>query len=257
MEQHLDPEQLEQVRAAFTLFDHDGDGKVTIEELRLLYTSLGQNFSEAELRDFLVEVDSDGSGTIEWEEFLALMVRQLKGATEVEREQGLRNAFEAMDSDQDGFVTLVEFKQLMTNIGTSEDDVEKLVAAMDVDGDGRVSYQEYLYSFRSYNREPGEGFGFTTIPCPVRRSTSTTEEEEDVENGEEVFEEEIEAMRVDKVEEEVVEEGVKEDVKDVEEGELVFDEVAEDIRGEEIEKTENQESSEEQNIVEVHERTRF
>ena len=34
------------VRAAFTLFDHDGDGKVTIEELRLLYTSLGQNFSE-------------------------------------------------------------------------------------------------------------------------------------------------------------------------------------------------------------------
>ena len=100
------------------------------------------------------------------------------------REQGLRNAFEAMDSDQDGFVTLVEFKQLMTkcwsqnlqpqpqpyfppqhlpfclsifnlnhiiflSIGTSEDDVEKLVAAMDVDGDGRVSYQEYLNSFRS------------------------------------------------------------------------------------------------------------
>ena len=30
------------------------------------------------------------------------------------REQGLRNAFEAMDSDQDGYVTLSEFKQLMT-----------------------------------------------------------------------------------------------------------------------------------------------
>ena len=30
------------------------------------------------------------------------------------REQGLRNAFEAMDSDQDGYVTLIEFKQLMT-----------------------------------------------------------------------------------------------------------------------------------------------
>ena len=61
-------------------------------------------------------------------------------------------------------------------------------------------------------------------------------------------------MRVDKVEEEVVEEGVKEDVKDVEEGELVFDEVTEDIRGEEIEKTKEQESLEEQNIVEVQER---
>ena len=61
-------------------------------------------------------------------------------------------------------------------------------------------------------------------------------------------------MRVDKVDEEAVEEGVKEDVKDVEEGELVFDEVTEDIRGEEIEKTEDQDNFEEQNIVEVQER---
>ena len=50
-------------------------------------------------------------------------------------------------------------------------------------------------------------------------------------------------MRVDKVEEEAVEEGVKENVKDVEEGELVFDEVVEDIREEEIEKTDSPPSS--------------
>ena len=61
-------------------------------------------------------------------------------------------------------------------------------------------------------------------------------------------------MRVDKVEEETVEEDEKENVKDVEQGELVFDEVTEDIRGEEIEKTEYQDSFEEQNIVEVQER---
>ena len=35
-----------------------------------------------------------------------------------------------------------------TSIGTSEEDVERLVAAMDVDGDGKVTYQEYLSSFR-------------------------------------------------------------------------------------------------------------
>ena len=34
------------------------------------------------------------------------------------------------------------------SIGTSEEDVERLVAAMDVDGDGKVTYQEYLNSFR-------------------------------------------------------------------------------------------------------------
>ena len=35
-----------QVQAAFALFDHDGDGRITIDELRHLYTSLGQSFSE-------------------------------------------------------------------------------------------------------------------------------------------------------------------------------------------------------------------
>ena len=37
---------------------------------------------------------------------------------------------------------------ITTSIGTSEEDVESLVAAMDVDGDGKVTYQEYLNSFR-------------------------------------------------------------------------------------------------------------
>ena len=37
---------------------------------------------------------------------------------------------------------------ITTSIGTSEEDVERLVAAMDVDGDGKVTYQEYLNSFR-------------------------------------------------------------------------------------------------------------
>ena len=37
---------------------------------------------------------------------------------------------------------------ITTSIGTSEEDVECLVAAMDVDGDGKVTYQEYLNSFR-------------------------------------------------------------------------------------------------------------
>jgi len=209
MEQHLDQEQLEQVEAAFALFDHDGDGRITLDELRHLYSSLGKTFSEAELRDFLTEVDSDGSGTIEWNEFLSLMVRQLKGATRDEREQGLRNAFEAMDSDNDGYVTLSEFKQLMTNIGTSEDDVERLVAAMDVDGDGKVTYQEYLNSFRSSSNKPQQGFGFTTIPCPARRPTTEDEDVEECEVFEEVVvdeeEEEAKELLEEDMEETIVE----------------------------------------------------
>ena len=40
--------------------------------------SLGQNPTEAELQDMINEVDADGSGTIDFPEFLSLMARYLK-----------------------------------------------------------------------------------------------------------------------------------------------------------------------------------
>ena len=44
--------------------------------------------------------------------------------------------------------SLIDIMIIATSIGTSEEDVERLVDAMDVDGDGKVTYQEYLNSFR-------------------------------------------------------------------------------------------------------------
>ena len=40
--------------------------------------SLGQNPTEAELQDMINEVDADGTGTIDFPEFLALMARKMK-----------------------------------------------------------------------------------------------------------------------------------------------------------------------------------
>ena len=40
---------------------------------------------QGELEEFLVRVDSDGSGSIEWTEFLDFMASQLRGATTEDR----------------------------------------------------------------------------------------------------------------------------------------------------------------------------
>lgn len=48
------------------------------------------NFSETELRDMVNEVDQDGNGTIEFNEFLQMMAKKMKGA---DGEEELREAF--------------------------------------------------------------------------------------------------------------------------------------------------------------------
>jgi len=48
------------LEAAFSLFDKDGDGKISRKELGVVMKSLGQNPSESELQDMVNEVDANG-----------------------------------------------------------------------------------------------------------------------------------------------------------------------------------------------------
>lgn len=48
-------------REAFRLFDKDGDGSITKEELGSVMRSLGQFASQDELQQMLEEIDIDGT----------------------------------------------------------------------------------------------------------------------------------------------------------------------------------------------------
>jgi len=48
-----------ELREAFRLFDIDGDGKITTDELGTVMKSLGMNPSAEQLRDMIDEVDID------------------------------------------------------------------------------------------------------------------------------------------------------------------------------------------------------
>jgi len=53
-------------------------GCITVEELATVIRSLDQNPTEEELQDMISEVDADGNGTIEFDEFLSLMAKKVK-----------------------------------------------------------------------------------------------------------------------------------------------------------------------------------
>ncbi|GMJ12193.1 calmodulin-like 11 [Hibiscus trionum] len=139
----MSEEQVAEFREAFCLFDKDGDGCISMEELAVVIKSLDHDPTEEELRSMINEVDTDGNGAIEFGEFLNLMARKLK---EAESEEELEEAFRVFDKDQDGYISPYELRQVMVNMGETltDEELDQMIREADLDGDGQVNYEEFL-----------------------------------------------------------------------------------------------------------------
>ena len=63
--------------------------------------SLGQNPTEAELQDAINEVDVDGSGAVEWEEFCVLIYKKMR---EKDPDNEIKEAFRVFDAEGTGLI---------------------------------------------------------------------------------------------------------------------------------------------------------
>merc|ERR1712010_170433 len=63
----------EEMMKGFRLFDDDGTGKISFKNFQRVAKELGENLSDAELKEILAEADEDGDGEINEAEFLAVM----------------------------------------------------------------------------------------------------------------------------------------------------------------------------------------
>ncbi|XP_062067015.1 calmodulin-like protein 3 [Lepus europaeus] len=128
MTDQLTEEQVATFKEAFSLFDKDGDGSITTQELGTVMRSLGQNPTEAELQD------RDGNGTV---------ARKMK---DTDNEEEIRDAFRMFDKDGNGYVSAAELRHVMTRLGEklSDEEVDEMIRSADMDGDGQVNYEEFV-----------------------------------------------------------------------------------------------------------------
>ncbi|ETO09562.1 calmodulin [Reticulomyxa filosa] len=153
----LTDEQIAEFKEAFSLFTInnqnktksneqkiDGDGTITTKELGTVMRSLGQNPTESELQDMINEVDSDGNGTIDFSEFLAMMARKMKDS---DSEDEIKEAFKVFDKDGNGFISAAELRHVMTNLGErlTDEEVDEMIREADIDGDGQINYDGILF----------------------------------------------------------------------------------------------------------------
>ena len=66
----------EDIAHSFRVFDIDGDGFITEEELRITMDNLGEPMSREEVKAMIAEADLDGDGKINLIEFKMLMEKK-------------------------------------------------------------------------------------------------------------------------------------------------------------------------------------
>eukprot|EP00567_Pseudictyota_dubia_P012031 CAMPEP_0197434162 /NCGR_PEP_ID=MMETSP1175-20131217/1931_1 /TAXON_ID=1003142 /ORGANISM="Triceratium dubium, Strain CCMP147" /LENGTH=152 /DNA_ID=CAMNT_0042962781 /DNA_START=114 /DNA_END=572 /DNA_ORIENTATION=+ len=136
-------EEIEEYKAAFSMFDKDGDGTIDTDELGAVFRSLGELATDEEIEDLVREVDTDGDGVIDFSEFLAMMSKQKLMADD--EPDVAREAFNMFDKDGNGQITTDELRQMMKKLGESltDKEIEMMIEEADVDGDGQINYEEF------------------------------------------------------------------------------------------------------------------
>ena len=140
---NLTDEQIIEFREAFQAFDKDGNGSITTKELGTVMRSLGQNLSEAEIKEMIDIVDEDKNGTIDFQEFLHLMERKMKI---INKEEELLEAFNVLDRDGSGKISKYELRYIIMNTekGITGEEIEEFIKPIGTDDEGNIDLHDFV-----------------------------------------------------------------------------------------------------------------
>ena len=136
----------ESIKKAFNDFDHDGDGTISIAELRHVLGPGGAlysgHISNEEIDTLISIADTDGDGEVDFEEFVNL-IQHISGG---DSEGDMQRAFKLVDIDGDGAISKEDMKEAMMRLGNklTDRDIEDIFADADYDGDGVLIYEEFV-----------------------------------------------------------------------------------------------------------------
>ncbi|WOL04815.1 Calcium-dependent protein kinase 13 [Canna indica] len=139
---HLSTEEVEDIKEMFRMMDTDNDGIVSHDELKAGLAKFGSHLAESEVQMLIEAVDTNGKGTLDYGEFLAVSLHLQRMAND----EHLRRAFSYFDKDGNGFIEPEELREALAEDGAPESmDVAKdILQEVDTDKDGRISYDEFV-----------------------------------------------------------------------------------------------------------------
>ena len=120
--------------------DTNGDGKLSREELICGFRETMGDLAEAEVDRILAVADSDGSGEIDYSEWIVASVNKKKLLTQ----EKLELAFNMFDKDNSGSISASEVKQVLGVGKNIEESLwREIINEVDTNGDGEISFEEF------------------------------------------------------------------------------------------------------------------
>ncbi|EOA18170.1 hypothetical protein CARUB_v10006646mg [Capsella rubella] len=151
----------------FDLFDRNGDGFITVEELSQALTRLGLNADLSDLKSTVESYIQPGNTGLNFDDFSALhktlddsffggeadFDNEEDPSSAAADESDLQEAFKVFDENGDGFISARELQAVLKKLGLPEggemERVEKMIVSVDRNQDGRVDFFEFKNMMRT------------------------------------------------------------------------------------------------------------
>ncbi|ONM22840.1 calcium-dependent protein kinase 22 [Zea mays] len=138
---NLPTEEVDQYNQMFRTMDKDNDGNLSLEDLKEGFRINGHPVPEEEIKMLLQAGDIHGSGTLDCEEFVTVLLHIKK----LSNDEYLPKAFKFFDKDKNGFIEMAELMEALGDgeLKPNEQVVNDIIREVDKDKDGRISYPEF------------------------------------------------------------------------------------------------------------------
>jgi Ca2+-binding EF-hand superfamily protein len=138
----LTEDEIEEIKEAFDLFDSDGSGTIDPAELKSAMQSLGFEAKNQTIYQMISDLDKDGSGAIDFDEFLDMMTARM---SDKDTKEDINKVFRLFDDDKTGYITIKNLRRVAKELGETMTDEElmEMIERADSDGDGQVSAEDF------------------------------------------------------------------------------------------------------------------
>ncbi|XP_067009145.1 troponin C, isoallergen Bla g 6.0101 [Anabrus simplex] len=142
----LPKEQLDLLKKAFEAFDREKKGSISTAMVGTILRMLEHPVDDEILAEIILEVDADGSGELEFEEFCELASRFLVEEDSEAMLAELKEAFRLYDKEGNGYITTSVLREILKELDDkiTNEDLDMMIEEIDSDGSGTVDFDEFM-----------------------------------------------------------------------------------------------------------------